>query len=135
MFNKKAVLKNFAIFTGKQLWWSLFLIKLQAFRPVSLLKWDSITGVFLCILRIFIYFEKHLRTAASDSFSNLFVFGCLFTIIEKNHDILWCRKCHFKWNCNQTFHHFDMFFSISEPYILFKTVCYWKIDCLQLGQS
>ena len=44
---KKAVLKNFAIFSGKQLCWGLFLI----------LKRDSNTGVFLCILQIFIYFE------------------------------------------------------------------------------
>ena len=29
MFYKKAVVKNFAIFTGKNLRWSLFLIKLQ----------------------------------------------------------------------------------------------------------
>ena len=29
MFCKKGVLKNFAIFTGKHLCWSLFLIKLQ----------------------------------------------------------------------------------------------------------
>ena len=34
--------------------------------PATLLKRDSNTGVFLCILRIFIYFEKHLRTAAFD---------------------------------------------------------------------
>ena len=40
----KAVLKNFTIFTGKHLCWSLLLIKLQAFRS----------------------FEKHLRTAASE---------------------------------------------------------------------
>ena len=65
-FIKKAALKNFAIFTGKQLCWSLFLMKLQAFRPASLLKKGSNTGPFVCILRIFIYFEKHLRTAASD---------------------------------------------------------------------
>ena len=32
---KKAVLKNFAIFTGKHLCWSLFLIKLLAFRVFS----------------------------------------------------------------------------------------------------
>ena len=38
---KKAVRKNFAIFTEKHLRWSLFLIKLQA------------------------YFEEHFRTAAS----------------------------------------------------------------------
>ena len=39
------VLKNFAIFTGKHLYWSLILIKLQAFRPVTLLKSDSNAGV------------------------------------------------------------------------------------------
>ena len=32
---KKAVLKNFAIFTGKHLCWSLFLIKLLAFKVFS----------------------------------------------------------------------------------------------------
>ena len=30
----------------KHLWWSLFLIKLQSFRPAILLKGDSNTGVF-----------------------------------------------------------------------------------------
>ena len=40
MFFKKAVLKNFGIFTGKQLCWSLFLIKLQIFRAATLLKRD-----------------------------------------------------------------------------------------------
>ena len=39
--------KNFAIFTGKHLCWSLFLIKLQAFRPTTLLKKGSNTSVFL----------------------------------------------------------------------------------------
>ena len=32
---KKAVLNSFAIFTGKHLCWSLFLIKLQACRPFT----------------------------------------------------------------------------------------------------
>ena len=32
VFCKKGVLKNFAIFTGKHLCWSLFLIKLQAWK-------------------------------------------------------------------------------------------------------
>ena len=31
LFYKKTVLKHFAIFTGKHLYWSLFLIKLEAF--------------------------------------------------------------------------------------------------------
>ena len=35
MFFKIGVLKNFAMFTGKHLCWSLFLIKLQAFRCFS----------------------------------------------------------------------------------------------------
>ena len=52
--------------TGKQLCWSLFSIKLQALGPATLLKTDSNTGVFLCILQIFIKFEKHLRTTAFD---------------------------------------------------------------------
>ena len=38
---KKAVLKNFAIFTGKDLCWNLSFIRLQAFRPATLLKRDS----------------------------------------------------------------------------------------------
>ena len=59
-FLKKVVLKNLAVFTGKKLCWSLFLIKLQAFSPLHLSKRDSNTGVLLCILRIFksIYFEN-----------------------------------------------------------------------------
>ena len=38
VFCKKGVLKNFAVFTGKHLCWSLFLIELQAFRPAALLN-------------------------------------------------------------------------------------------------
>ena len=41
MFLKIGVFKNFAIFTGKQLCWSLFLIKLLGFRPATLFKRDS----------------------------------------------------------------------------------------------
>ena len=47
MFFKLGVLADFAIFTGKHLCWSLFLIKLKVFRAVILLKRDSNTGVFL----------------------------------------------------------------------------------------
>ena len=50
---KRGVLKNFAIFTGKYLCCSLFLIKLQARRLATLLKRDSNTDVFLRILRTF----------------------------------------------------------------------------------
>ena len=36
--SKIGVLKNFVIFTGKQQYWSLFLIKLQESGPATLLK-------------------------------------------------------------------------------------------------
>ena len=41
MFLKIGVLKKFAIFTGKRLCWSLFLIKLLDFRPATLFKRES----------------------------------------------------------------------------------------------
>ena len=50
---KKAILKNFAILTGKNLSWNNFIVPIQ---------------VFSCeYCRIFMktYFEEHLRTAAS----------------------------------------------------------------------
>ena len=53
VFYKKAALEDFEILTGKYLCWSLFLIKLQAFRLATLLKRDSDTGVFLWILQNF----------------------------------------------------------------------------------
>ena len=47
---KADVFKNFSIFTGKNLCWSLFAIKLPACKPANLLKRDSKTSVFLLIL-------------------------------------------------------------------------------------
>ena len=38
VFYKKAVLENLSMFTGKHLGWSLFLIKLHAFRSATLLE-------------------------------------------------------------------------------------------------
>ena len=38
MFYKKAAFKNFAIFIGKHLSWSLFLINLQACKPATILQ-------------------------------------------------------------------------------------------------
>ena len=80
VFYIKAVLKIFAIFTGKRLCWSLCLIKLQAFRLAALFIRDSSMGTFLCILRIFIYFEKHLRNAASDSSFSLVIYLFLLSL-------------------------------------------------------
>ena len=47
VFFKKGVLKNFANLTEKHLCWSLFLIKMEAWGPATLLKRDSNTDVFL----------------------------------------------------------------------------------------
>ena len=51
MFFKMGVPKNFAIFTKKHMCWNLFLLRLQPWRPTTLLKKDSNTGIFLWILR------------------------------------------------------------------------------------
>ena len=53
IFFRTGVLKIFANFTRKRLCWSLFLIKLPAWRPVTLLKRDSNIGVFLWHLQNF----------------------------------------------------------------------------------
>ena len=38
LFFKTGVIRNFAIFTGKYLYWSLFLLKLHALRPSALFQ-------------------------------------------------------------------------------------------------
>ena len=50
---KKGVFKNLGKFTEKRLCWSLFLIKLQAFRPTTSLNSDSNIDVFLWNLQNF----------------------------------------------------------------------------------
>ena len=62
---KKGAFKYFSKFTGKHLGWSLFLIKLLALRPATLLKRDSNTSVFLSNLRNSTNFEERLRTTVS----------------------------------------------------------------------
>ena len=46
MIFKIDVLKDFAIFTGKHMYWSLFLIMFQVLRSATLSERDSITRVF-----------------------------------------------------------------------------------------
>ena len=84
------VLKNFVIFTGKHLCWSLFLIKLQACKFIEkrLQHW--------CFP---LHVKKFLRTPILKNIrerllliillvlSSLFVFGCFFTMIKKNTDL------------------------------------------------
>ena len=47
VFCKKGILKNVANFTGKHLCWSVFLIKLQAWR-LAVSKLSTLTDVFPC---------------------------------------------------------------------------------------
>ena len=68
---KKSVLKNLANFTGKQLCWSLFLIKLQALAR-NLIEKRLATQVFsyeICENLKNPYVEKHLQTTASEESS------------------------------------------------------------------
>ena len=46
MFFRAGVLKNFAMFKGKHMSWSLSLIKLQPSSPAALLKRDSNSGIW-----------------------------------------------------------------------------------------
>ena len=82
---KKAVLKNIAIFTGIHLCWSLFLIKLQALRPATLIK-ETPTQVFFCEhCEVFknTYFEKHLQTTASVN-ATAEVFQEILALLKRN---------------------------------------------------
>ena len=73
MFFRLGVLKNFAIFTEKQLCWSLFLIK--TWRPATLLKRDSNTGVFKFLtLNLKNICKRLLLKSESSSFSHYFIY-------------------------------------------------------------
>ena len=95
VFYKKAGLKHFAIFTGKHLYWSLFLIQLQTFRSATLLKRDSNTGVFLWILKFFK--DRSLRLYQKETPTQVF----FVNIVNSNF-------CLFKSNFVQ-FNHFNSF--------------------------
>ena len=64
--------KNFTIFTGKHLCWSVFVIKLPDCKPVNLLKRDFNTSVFLLIL---LYFSEQLFL--QNTFGSCFLKLCL----------------------------------------------------------
>ena len=57
---------KFAMFTGKHLCWSLFLIKILAFKSATLLKDDCNTGAFLGICKIFKYSLFYRPTLMTD---------------------------------------------------------------------
>ena len=57
VFNKKGVVRNFAIFTGKQLCWNLFSINLHAFRKhISMWK-----HIFLYFLSLRFHYVENLE--------------------------------------------------------------------------
>ena len=65
---KKDVIRNLGNFTRKHICWSLHLIKLQAWRPVTLFEKDS-SAVFSCeILQNYKsnYFEENLRATVPE---------------------------------------------------------------------
>ena len=80
MFFKIDVLKNFAKnFIGKLQCWSIFLIKLQAWRPAMLLKRDSNTDVFQWNLWDFweYLFYRTPLVAASEQTQEISVVHCV----------------------------------------------------------
>ena len=72
-----AVLRNFAIFTGKNLCWSFFLIKLQLQAPTLVFSYE-----YFNILKN-TYFEEHLWTAASN-YGNLDNFFDKIYLVEES---------------------------------------------------
>ena len=61
IFFKIGVIKNFTNFIGKHQCWSIFSIKLQAWRPATLLKRGSNTGVFLWKFLRTPFFTEHVQ--------------------------------------------------------------------------
>ena len=83
-FFKICVFKNFPNFTGKHRCWRLFLLKLQSQTLATLLKRDSITGVFLRNQR---NFQEQLFL--QNTFGDCFIFQVfwakeLSTILNKS---------------------------------------------------
>ena len=91
LFHEKAVLKTFAIFTGKQLCWSLFLINLQALRPqvtiflrTPILK-TSANEFFLCNSPVLstIVFQIHNKLLFHVQLSLLQNIFCVISVDNK----------------------------------------------------
>ena len=74
---KKAILKNFSIFLGKHLCWSLFSIKLWARPPPP----TQLLSCEYCEIFKNIYFEEHLRTAGWFWRRNFLMYKLIFKSI------------------------------------------------------
>ena len=79
--SKKGVNENLVIFPGKHLCFSLLSIKLQAFRPPTLLKRDSNTDFFLLILP-HLYEQLFLRISAITCFCHGSDFSSIILHLE-----------------------------------------------------
>ena len=64
---EKAILKNFAIFTGKHLRWTLFFNRVAGLKTCNCIKRDSNKDVFCGYCENFkkTYFQEKLQTTAS----------------------------------------------------------------------
>ena len=84
---RRGVLVNFAKFTGKHMCQSVFFNKVAGFRPATLWKRDSGTGVFLWILP---HFKEHLsRTplvAASESIVISIIFNWTSWLLNESNE-------------------------------------------------
>ena len=89
---KQGAFENFASFTGKNLCWSLFLIKLQFWRPATLLE-KTLTLVLSCeTCKLFKnnYFEEYLIDFYMEKYMALSLmqpFGVSHNLF--NHLIVW----------------------------------------------
>ena len=125
---KKAGFKNFAIFTGKHLRWSLPLIKLQAFRSATLLKSGSNTGLPVNIANVLKKICKHLfwrrsangffwtlvgQTISLKTFLNVYLGAILLKFLSTP----------FAWK-TATFNHFHCLIHFNDTHLIFCSISY-----------
>ena len=131
IFFMTGLLKNFAIFTGKHLYWSLFLIKLEDWRLVFLLKETPTQVFFYEYCKIFkdSFFMEHLFIILSRNsmwWWILDVWRLYFTTVKLGHvaEIT-------SWKIDQNFLERAVFFSTKISILLQRLFCYFIISILQ----
>ena len=97
---RKGVLRNFAKFTGKDLWQSLSFNKVTGLRPATLLKKETLVQMFsceFCEISKNIFFTEHLWETASGvpmilcSFMETFIEVFIYCFPVKKAGNLICR--------------------------------------------
>ena len=112
MFFKIDILKNFAMFTGKHLCWSLFLIKTQSFKACNISKKRLQNRYFPVNIAKFLrksFFIEYLRWLLFNSLSELTAVTRTvrlnaYSHCTKNEEIL-NRKLHFFCSVRHPEHH------------------------------